>query len=678
MVAFNKLKVATAVILATLATWAVTEMPLEECREKAAAGDAEAQYQLGQRYEEGHDVSKNGVRAIVQYKKAAEQKHRKACARLAELYSCGEYVRKDAALAAKYRVMAGDEAASGGRESVRTTEPAAGRDDKSTSGGKKFPPNDKLYCIVDLSPGPNAKKYSVSYRSSVPVGGWTDLCKTSRLVLRRIDPGTFIMGENQKDESHRVTLTKPFYIGVFEVTQKQYELVTGGNPSKHKGPMRPVTDISISQLRGSCIEYDWPTSRKVAPNSFMGYIRKRTGLDGFELPTEAQWEYACRAGTTTLRYDGSDTNDFEGWMKLGRLTYNQKARGWQESTADFKKHKPDGKGGYMERHTSVGMYKPNAWGLYDMYGNVWELCVSRKYETFGRDPLGKLNGPKDYRPRRGNSWNTGMNYRPSASYFTSFQALPWDRWDDTGFRLVLNVDEGSNGVKDKGNNGITKSVRPDGLIHRWSFNGNLKDSVGNCDGKTVGGNVTFGYGRVRIRPGGGYVDLGANVLPGGRNNEYTIEIWATKYSVQNWARVFHIPDNWHPNDYFWTWDKDSNPKKWRVKLAGCTRWDVSPVDGTRIGVENHFVVVYGLDEKRRPYYQLCALRGGKQVYFLRRVGLLGEMFHSHSAFFLGHSFPSDKNTVTADASYNEVRIWNRALTHDEIMRSARLGPDKLP
>lgn len=300
-------------------------------------------------------------------------------------------------------------------------------------------PAGRRYCIIDLSPGPNAQRYSVSWRDYDPSSsGWEDMYKTTKLVLRRIEPGTFIMGENQNDESHRVIFTKPFYIGVFELTQRQYALVTGDDPSKHKGSKRPVTDISIEQMRGSCIEYDWPTSHKVAPNSFMGRIRARTGLNGFELPTEAQWEYACRAGTTTLRYDGSDVYDRDSLMKLGRVPGNQRARGWQESNSDVKKHKPDGKGGYMEFHTSVGMYKPNAWGLYDMYGNVCEWCISRKYESYGENPLGRLKGPKDARARCGGAWDMPF---PTTVTRAIQQRPPWYRGGASGFRLVLNMDE---------------------------------------------------------------------------------------------------------------------------------------------------------------------------------------------------------------------------------------------
>ena len=107
MAGFNERKVLGIFLLAACAACASEKMPLAECREKAAAGDAEAQYQLGRRYEEGDGVGKNGIRAVIQYKKAGEQKHRKACAKLSELYSRGEFVKKDAVLAAKYGAMAG-------------------------------------------------------------------------------------------------------------------------------------------------------------------------------------------------------------------------------------------------------------------------------------------------------------------------------------------------------------------------------------------------------------------------------------------------------------------------------------------------------------------------------------------------------------------------------------------
>ncbi|MBQ6338367.1 MAG: formylglycine-generating enzyme family protein, partial [Kiritimatiellae bacterium] len=244
-----------------------------------------------------------------------------------------------------------------------------------------------LYCVVDLAAGPNAGKYPVSYLAAEPKGGWTDEYKTKKLVLRRIEPGMFKMGGK-----YEVTLTKPFYCGVFEVTQKQYELVTGSNPSQYKGDLRPVEQVSWNMVRGDSSTYNWPSSANVDPNSFMGKIQARTGLN-FDLPTEAQWEYACRAGTTSPYNNGGDSE--ADLRKLGRYLFNQRGRGWKESDADFARHEPDGKGGCWEYHTVVGSYQPNAWGLYDMHGNVLEWCLDwRLGDLLGgvTDPQGSSSG----------------------------------------------------------------------------------------------------------------------------------------------------------------------------------------------------------------------------------------------------------------------------------------------
>ena len=260
------------------------------------------------------------------------------------------------------------------------------------------------YCVIDLSNGPNMTKWPVAYLFSVPSGGWTDEYRTTKLVLRRIPAGSFIMGGGSSDESRRVTLTKPFYMGVFEVTQKQWGLVMGANPSYFSGnPKNPVECVSYNDIRGSSSGAQWPASSAVDASSFLGRLRARTGLD-FDLPTEAQWEYACRAGTTTTYYWGDAMDG---------------AYAWYYRNSDSTMH-------------SVGTRLPNAWGLYDMSGNMWEWC--RDWDgtlAYGTDPVGSASGSN--RVKRGGGWNFLADICAS-SYRTN--DIPSDRNVLNGFRLV--------------------------------------------------------------------------------------------------------------------------------------------------------------------------------------------------------------------------------------------------
>lgn len=215
---------------------------------------------------------------------------------------------------------------------------------------------DGLYCVVDLSGGPNATKYPVSYLNDVPKGGWTDEYKTTKLVLRKIPAG--------QDPLGRYTISKDFYIGIFEVTQKQWELVMGNNPAKNKGDTLPVETVSWVEFRSApliavgCSDDD--------ANSFTSRLVKRTGVPGFDLPTEAQWEYASRAGSkANCFFEGGNSGDYC----------------WYNKISNSKTH-------------SVGTKKPNDWGLYDVYGNVWERCLDCVTADMlkGSDPIGTVNG----------------------------------------------------------------------------------------------------------------------------------------------------------------------------------------------------------------------------------------------------------------------------------------------
>ena len=262
-----------------------------------------------------------------------------------------------------------------------------------------------LYMVIDLSSGANSSKYPVSYLDAVPSGGWSDEYKTTKLVLRRIEAGSFKMGG-----SYNVTLTKAYYIGIFEMTQHQWILVRGNNPvNDYKGDMCPVHEVSYDMIRGSSNGSKWPSSNSVDSGSFMGRMRSRTGLL-FDLPTEAQWEYACRAGTTSKYNNGGNgTGDL---TKLGR---------WHDNC-------DDGKGGisYNVQPTTVGLYQSNAWGLYDMHGNTWECCLDFFGDlSSGVDPKGPLSGMIvdnlgiSYRVLRG-GYFLGDAIECTSSYRTSF------------------------------------------------------------------------------------------------------------------------------------------------------------------------------------------------------------------------------------------------------------------
>jgi hypothetical protein len=140
--------------------------------------------------------------------------------------------------------------------------------------GKEVPQpqeqKDGLYMVIDLSGGKSAANYPVSYLNSVPAGGWTDEYKTTKLVMRRIEPGTFTMGDYTLSNMVQVTLSKPYYMGVFEVSQKQYGLVMGQNPSYAKGAALPVECVSWRTIRGS---NKWPVDKTAAASSFVGLIQ---------------------------------------------------------------------------------------------------------------------------------------------------------------------------------------------------------------------------------------------------------------------------------------------------------------------------------------------------------------------------------------------------------------------
>lgn len=288
-----------------------------------------------------------------------------------------------------------------------------------------------LYLVVNLNTG------AVTSSSTGPDLS-DDTCRTTELWLRRIQKGTFTMGSpkgevgrepgSSKETQHQVTLTEDFYIGVFEITQKQYSLIYGRNPSSYKGDTRPVECVSYNDIRGtgSTAGAGWPAYGHVVDSgSFLGKLRAKTGKT-FDLPTEAQWEYACRAGTTTALNTGKNltsTDRDSAMAEAGRYCYNQN----------------DGKGGYSSNHTKVGSYLPNAWGLYDMHGNVYEWCLDWWISDLGSSAVTDPKGPDSgsYRVLRGGSWYNNAQYCRSANRSNYSDPSGNYAGNHFGFRVVL-------------------------------------------------------------------------------------------------------------------------------------------------------------------------------------------------------------------------------------------------
>ena len=273
--------------------------------------------------------------------------------------------------------------------------------------------------IIDLPSG------EITYTDIEPLGGWTYEHRSEKLVLRRIKSGTFIMGSptnelgrSEDEVQHKVTISKPFYIGIFEITQKQYQIITGNNPSEFKGDTKPVHDVSYNDIRGREKGVAWPDNDDVDDYSFLGKLRARTKMN-FDLPTEAQWEYACRAGTTTALNNGTDLSSVgidKNLDLLGFYVGNGGIDGLDEGIERWKWKGP----------TVVGSYRPNFWDLYDMHGNVEEWCLDKYYPKDA-----SKNSP---RVLRGGSWEGDDSYCRSA--YRYYRAPDYANWS-YGFRVVL-------------------------------------------------------------------------------------------------------------------------------------------------------------------------------------------------------------------------------------------------
>ena len=231
---------------------------------------------------------------------------------------------------------------------------------------KQPPP--RFVCVV-LSGGTNAGHSVVhSYASDkdLPGGVTNDIYKTTHLLLRYVEPGAI---PRLAHMSQRAVLTRGYYIGVYEVTQRQWTLVMGDwSFGSGDNPMCPAEKVRYDDIRGPKYGAGWPVTTLVDQESFLGKLRSRTGLIGLDLPTEVQWEYACRAGSTNAYSDGTDN------------TTNAMHLGWFRENSGGRPH-------------DVGQLAPNSLGIFDMLGNVFEWCRDwRAEKTF----VGGVPGPEKY------------------------------------------------------------------------------------------------------------------------------------------------------------------------------------------------------------------------------------------------------------------------------------------
>ena len=267
------------------------------------------------------------------------------------------------------------------------------------------------YVFVDTEAAPWQRYYQVAAGPEAPVSPpW--MPDTNKFAW--IPPGTFTMGspsgEQDSDNSERpltvVTLTEGYWMGRKEVTQAQYQAVIGTNPSNFTGDLqRPVEEVSWNDATNYCGKLT---------QQLRNAGRLPSGYE-YRLPTEAQWEYACRGGTTTRFSFGDDP----GYSLLSNYA-------WYDSNSGSATH-------------DVGTKQPNPWGLYDMHGNVWEWCQ----DWYGTYPggnvtnyTGRITGSAPvFRMFRGGSWGGNGQFCRSARRY--YCGDPSFRHVDLGFRVVI-------------------------------------------------------------------------------------------------------------------------------------------------------------------------------------------------------------------------------------------------
>jgi len=292
-------------------------------------------------------------------------------------------------------------------------------------------------CDSPQQPGPPLSRPADQSEAATRLGVPKDLTLqlgggvSMKLIL--IPSGEFLMGspgserERKRDEGpqHQVTISRPFYMGIYPVTQEQYAQVTRSNPSKHQtirgweaGYVKDIMDKNPARHSGARNPVDsvsWADAARFC-EALSGRVGKRV-----RLPSEAEWEYACRAGTATAFNTGQT-------LRPSQASYNDnydRRRG----------------GGWPVETVPVGSFAPNAWGLHDMHGNVFEWCADWYDPEFYKaspavDPQGPSSG--SLRVLRGGAYLFPVRYSRSASRYNIAEG---PAFDCIGFRVVVEVQD---------------------------------------------------------------------------------------------------------------------------------------------------------------------------------------------------------------------------------------------
>ena len=323
--------------------------------------------------------------------------------------------------------------------------------------------NTPNYMVVDITAtgGADTQTYYPA-ADFVPGGVTNSLYKTTTLLMRKImaKDVTWTMGSTTletkriatREATHQVKLDGNYYIGVYEVTQAQWDLIQPSRlaPSYFNNAadraMRPVEQVSYNEIRNSNnsttadAAYNWPADPN--PNSFLGKLRTKSGLD-FDLPSEAQWEFAARAGNGDTKWgDGSGILNADKDENLDLLGRYERDGGKVQNGTSYAN--PAQSCGATNGTAIVGSYAPNAWGLYDMHGNVWEWCLDwyadditahgGKVNIDPATPANTLSGASGgSRVTRGGGWFSAADLCRPAIRNSSTSTT---RHNGNGFRVV--------------------------------------------------------------------------------------------------------------------------------------------------------------------------------------------------------------------------------------------------